>query len=167
MAAASRVLKSPSTWNNIMRARQRHVIVLLNRLAPWASSLPELPFNFLRQMLLLSRALTLYVAINVSLRKTAHILILSSLPFVCTYPRCTGHSCQNNKSSSFIKRLTCRTYSQNRSNQHILLLALKINLSILRQSLSLQSAGLEVAHQRAKSRTKLSTWSIMRSMRER
>lgn len=164
MAAASRVLKFPNTWNNNMRAPQKHVIVLLSRLAPWASSLPELPFNFLRQMLLPSRALTLYEATNVLLRKTAHILIPSSLPFVCTYLRCTGHSCQNNKSSSFIGRLIFRTYLQSRLNQHILLLALKIKLSILRQSLSRQSAGL---HQRAKSRMKLSTWSIMRSSRER
>ena len=167
MAAALRVLNSPSTLNNIMRAPQKLVIVFLNWLAPWASSLPELLSNFLLQTQLLLRALTLYEATNVSLREIAHILILSSLPFVCTYLRCIGHSYQNNKSSSFIERLICRTYSQSRSNQHILLLALKIKLPILRQFLSLQSAGLEVAHQRAKSRKKLSTWSTMRSSRER
>lgn len=165
MAAALLVLNSPNTWNNIIRAPQKHVIVFLNRLAPWASSLPELLSNIPLQTQLLLRALTLYGAINVSLREIVHISIPSLLPFVCTYLRCIGHSCQNSKSSSSIERLICRTYSQSRSNQRILLWALKIKLSIPRQFLTLQSAGLEVAHQQVKSRKKLLTWSTMRLSR--
>lgn len=147
MAAALRVWNSPSTWNNIIRAPQKHVIVFLNRLAPWASSLPELLSNFPLQTQLLLRALTLYGVINVLPPEIVHILILSSLPSVCTYLRCIGHSCQNSKSSSSTERSTCRTYSQSRSNQHILLWALKIKLSIPHLFLTPQSAGLEVAHQ--------------------